>query len=533
MTNFLRHGDARHTPVRSAALMVGTRMVNIAVGLLTIPVLIRYLGGDGFAAWAILLATGAAFALLEVGMGPTAVRFLSLPARDQNWNEGRRLLARVWILLGLTFGTGFLATLWFAAPFAAWLGLPGTRIFSAEASVYLVFGAAAARALLQSGTLVLFAARRFVAVSIVSLLQPLTSNIAAMLVAWQFGRLDLTLIAFWGAQLGVLGMTFLLTRPMSVPRFGPGTLDVARFRELFRYGLANQMEGWAQFINFQFDKFIVAGLVGLWAVAPYEVANRAVAALRSIPASGADTFLPTAMTRQADKEQTWTWYLASSRIAAYGVCVFMLAPMAIAPVFLYAWTGEMGYVGRWAFVALSIGAMASVLSLPAATLAQAEGRPNLQGRAAALAILVNVPLSLLLVVQWGLVGAAIGTAAAMLVSAVLLVAGVHRHFGRPVAATLRVLAGFWPLLLVGLCWGGLTYFLFSAWFAALDPAVRFSRVTRAYPGFVAIMVYAMCLISFAVVEIRRGALSVGERAWLASLINLKWLALVGGRGAKR
>ena len=513
--------------------MVGTRLVNMAVGLLTIPVLIRYLGGSGFAAWAILLALGAGFTLLEVGMAPTVVRFLALPAREQDWNEGRRLLARVWILLASTFGTGFLVTLWFAAPFAAWLGLPSTKVFSAEASVYGVFGAVAARALLQSGTLVLFAARRFVAVSIVSLMQPLCSNVAAMLVAWQSGRLDLTLIAFWSAQLGVLGLTFVLTRHMSMPRFGPGTLDMRRFRELFHYGLANQMEGWAQFINFQFDKFIVAGLVGLWGVAPYEVANRAVAALRSIPASGADTFLPAAITRRASKQDAWDWYLASTRIAAYGACVFILAPLAIAPLFLYAWTGEMGYVGRWVFVALSIGTMASVLSFPAAILAQAEGRPDLQGRAAAVAILLNIPLSLLLVIKWGLVGAAIGTGAAMLVSAAQLIGAVHRHFDRPLKTTLRVLAGFWPLLLVGLCWGALTYFLFSAWFGALDPAVRFSRVTRAHPGVVAIVIYAMCLISFAVVELRRGAFSAGERAVLARLINLKWLAIVGGRRAKR
>jgi O-antigen/teichoic acid export membrane protein len=350
----------------------------------------------------------------------------------------------------------------------------------------------------------------------------MASSVAAMLVAWQFGRLDLTLLAFWAAQICVVGGTFVHTRAMSMPAFGRGTLDLRCFRELCYYGLANQMTGWAQFVNFQFDKFIVAGMVGLWGVAPYEVANRAVLALRSIPASGAETFLPTAMTMRADREDAWNWYLASTRLAAYGVCVFMIAPLAVAPLFLYVWTGEMGYVARWVFAALSLGAMASVLSLPAATLAQAEGRPGLQGRAAVLSIVVNVPLSLLLVLNWGLLGASIGTAVAMTLGAGQLVRAVHQRFGRRWAPTGRLLASFWPLLLVGLFWGTLTYFFFNAWFATLDPVDRFSRVTRTYPGVFAAMIYGACLISFVAVELHRGAFSAAERAMFARVIGFRW-----------
>jgi O-antigen/teichoic acid export membrane protein len=513
--------DAPRAPAHPAAMMVAARLVNMAVGLLTIPVLIRYLGGEGFAAWAILLALAAGFSLLEMGMAPTAVRFLALPVRDHDWNQARQVLGRVWFLLALTFGAGWLATLWFSETFTAWLRLPATALFGAQDCLYFVLAAVAARALLQSGTLVLSAAQRFGAVSAVSLLQPLCSNTAAMLVAWQTRRLDLTLITYWSAQLVVLGTTFFLTRQMSMPRFGAGLLDVRRLRELCYYGLTNQMEGWAQFVNFQFDKFLVAGMVGLWGVAPYEVANRAAAALRSIPASGAETFLPIAMNHQHSRDDAWEWYLASTRIAAYGVCVFLLAPLAVAPLMLYVWTGEMGYVGRWVFVALCVGACASVLSLPAATLAQVDGRPNLQGRAAALAILFNMPLSLLLVLQWGLVGAAAGTAIAMVIGAAQLVHAVHRHFQRPFEATRLVLASFWPPLLVCLCWGVVVYLCFGAWFATLDPLVRFSRVTRAYPGVIALLLYAGCAGSMLAVEIRRGALTKRDLAVVARVFSFR------------
>jgi O-antigen/teichoic acid export membrane protein len=325
--------------------------------------------------------------------------------------------------------------------------------------------------------------------------------------------------------LTVLGVTFYLNRRLCMPRFRAATATTPRLRELGYYGVTNQVEGWAQFINFQFDKFIVAGLLGLWAVAPYEVANRAVAALRSIPASSAETFLPMAVTQAHDREQAWHWYVTGTRIAIYGVCVFMLAPLAVAPVFLYAWAGEIGYVGRWAFAALCIGAMASVLALPAATMAQASGHPELQARAAAITILVNVPLSLALVYRWGLVGASIGTAVAMLSGATLLVLAVHRHMERPAGATLRLLGSFWPPLLVCMAWGILTYSVFQDWFQGLDAATRFSRHMRMYPGLLAGVVYGLCLGTILWVEVRRGAFTGPERAFVARLVPFKsWSA---------
>jgi O-antigen/teichoic acid export membrane protein len=511
--------EKRQEPARSATLMVGARLFNMALGLVTLPVLIRSLGGQGFAAWAILLALGAAFSLLELGMAPTVVRFLAVPLQEQNWQLGRLLIGRMWALLAVSFCVGAAVTVLGAGWLAEWVGLPASGRFTAQQAIYFVFAAVAARAFLQSGILTLFAQRRFKAVSVVALLQPVASNVAAMVAAWQSGRLDLTLVSYWSAQLVVMAATFLLTSARSAPRFGRDTLDRARLRELASYAFATQMDGWALFVNLQFDKFIIAGMVGLWAVAPYEVANRAVAALRSIPASGAETFLPTAMVERASAEQTWAWFLSTTRMTIYGVCIFMLAPLAVSPLFLYAWTGEMGYLGRWAFIALCAGAMAGVMALPAATLAQAEGRPGLLARAALFSVVVNVPLSLALITKWGLAGAAIGTAFAMIAGSIVLLLGVHRHFGRPLAPTIRLLAGFWAPLLVCACWAAATYFLFAAWFAGLEPAIRYSRLTRIYPGAIAVAVYGACVATMVLVEWRRHGLSLKERNFLAGLFT--------------
>jgi hypothetical protein len=107
----------------------------------------------------------------------------------------------------------------------------------------------------------------------------------------------------------------------------------------------------------------------------------------------------------------------------------------------------------------------------------------------------------------------------MVIGSAQLVRAIHRHFGRPLQEVMRVLSAFWPAVLVCLCWGALTYLSFSAWFAMLDPAIRFSRVTRAYPGVVAVALYVACLASLLAVEILRGALTRREAALMAGIFK--------------
>lgn len=69
------------------ALLVVARIANLMLGLAVIPVLIHYLGGDGFAAWALLLAIGAALALLELGMALTYVKEVAPLIQHEDWRQ--------------------------------------------------------------------------------------------------------------------------------------------------------------------------------------------------------------------------------------------------------------------------------------------------------------------------------------------------------------------------------------------------------------------------------------------------------------
>jgi O-antigen/teichoic acid export membrane protein len=514
----------QQTALFPAGLLVLARIANMGATLATIPLLIHFLGGEGFAFWAVLLAAGAAFSALGIGMGPTFVKHAAPLIQRGHWKQVNVVLNHTATIQVLVFALAAPLVLWFSGPVARQLQLPDGEWLTAAQMIVLVYAAIALRALLQFGALTFNAARRFRALATVAFLQSFASNFAAAVAAISTRRVDVTLIAYWGTQLAILAVADIAARRLYLGKMTLALPAFGMLREFVAHGLKIQVCDWAQIINFQFDKFLIASSMGLWAVAPYEVGNRSVLALRSIPSSGLESFLATAAIDQQSGDHLWLRYQEVTRLAATAVIVFMIAPLAVAPVFLYAWTGEMGYVARWVFFALLLGAACDVLALPAAAMAQAAGRADIQARSAIASILINIPLSLLfvLVLDWGLVGAACGTAVAMLASSALLMFDVHRAYKRPLSTTSGILLQFWPLLVVCLICGALVHFPFGQWLASLDAGTRFSREHRVYPGLLSGVAYLACLALMAGVQIHRGALSREQYDWLSRWIRFKW-----------
>lgn len=482
-----------------AAMLVAARIANIALGLAVIPVLLHFLGTQHFAAWALLLAIGAALSLLDLSMPLTYVRAAAPLIHGGRLHEAAQVSTNSLCVVAASFSLAA-APLFAATPWLInFVHLPDGRIFNAEQLVALVFAAVAIRALLQFGALRLNAARRFGALAVSSFSQSVASNAAAALTAFITERLEYTVIAFWSAQLVVLLLTgfvarALLTRPSA--SFAKPT--VAGMRDLLRHALRLQVYDWAQVVSYQFDKFLIAAFVGLPAVATYEVGNRSVLALRSIPSSGIDSFLATAAIGQADREALWREYERATKLAIVAVFIFILAPLAVAPMFLYAWTGELGYEARCIVLVLAVGAAFSIVALPAGAMVQAAGRPDLQARAAIASLVVNIPLSYFLVLNFALVGVAAGTAIAMCIGAMLLIADAHLAYGQRAVATFRLYTRYAKLILciialAAVCWTVFDHFMRPPAAVATSAGVRVSAAVGAvaiYAFIIATMVVA-------------------------------------------
>ncbi len=309
-------------------LFMAARVINLMVGLAMIPLLVHSLGGLEFATWAVLLSSSIVFAQLHLGI-PTALAFeVAIASRSEPelvsrlWSSAAAFLAGIHALL-------LLLVIVVAQPIGEWLGLPHLGPWHPGVVIVAVFACVATRSVLLTGGAVMLGYFHFRQAAAFSLAQAFLSNVAATSVASITGDLADTLMAFWSVQLAVAAAGFAFARRT-------GARPAARLvcghlaRRLVRTGFTFQVAEWAQTINFQFDKFVVVRVLGLWPAALYEVANRSVLALRSIPASSTETMLPIAAQRAASGGSTFGQTRRMVLLALHGVLVFCAAPWAVA-----------------------------------------------------------------------------------------------------------------------------------------------------------------------------------------------------------
>lgn len=500
-------------------LLSGTRLINVSIGIVAIPALLHFLKNETFAAWALLYALSFGFAMLDIGVPGSVRRFLASPYAVRDWKASERFLvgAIAWPMATFTLAAPFIVAS--SAWFSRLLHLPDTPLLDSAGLLIFVFCAVAAQSILQVGIFGLYATGKFHLVARIGVLQPFLAVSAALVAAACTSRLDVSLLSFWTVQVGASFMTFQVMRRHYPVKLLRSRVDFESVRRMLKYGLSVQTSRLAEFGNYQFDKFVLAALVGLQAVSAYEVANRAVLALRSIPVSGLDTYLPAAAVVHAEASNLWLRYLALTRFAGYGAVAFLVAPMAVAPVGLYAWTGGTGDLGKWVFMFLATGATLSVLASPAATILQATGNAKTLAIAAAISTLINIPLSLILTQWYGLEGAACGTAFAIAVNSSILVRSVHRLSGESPLVTLKVLLDLWPFLLICGVWGGIAYALYIDWILALDPMVRYSRYSRIVPGMITICAFATLLMVLVLTYWLQPTRRLRDGHWLRALSN--------------
>lgn len=498
-------------------LFMVARVVNLAVGLAMIPLLVHALGGLEFATWAVLLSSSIIFAQLHLGV-PTALAFEVAVAPRSETEHVSRLWSSAAALLLIVHALTLLLLMPTAQPIGEWLRLPNVGRWHPGVVIVAVFVCVAVRSVLLTGGAVLLGYFHFRQAAAFSLAQAFLSNVTATGIAWLTRDLAKTLVAFWTVQLAVAaaGMVFALrTGARPVGRLVGGSL----MRRLARIGITLQVAEWAQTINFQFGKFVVVRVLGLWSAALYEVANRSVLALRSVPASSAETMLPIAAQHAASGGTTLGQTRRMVLLALHGVLLFCAAPWAVAPVFLYAWVGEMGYVSRHAFGWLALGAAANLLALPVATLSQAAGHPLIQARAAIVSVLINMLLSVAFVHVWGLPGAAFGSSVAMVLGTALLLRDGRAVLGTEVTSAMRLaFTRHIPVIAVCVAWGVLVHVVFGHWILSLPLPVRYGVGMRALAAFAAVGLYAACALTMLAVKIKVVGLDEDERHFVARLV---------------
>ena len=205
----------------------------------------------------------------------------------------------------------------------------------------------------------------------------------------------------------------------------------ALVKEILGFSIRSQAGVVAELVNQQTDKILIALLIGVRAAGAYEIANRAVLAVRTVGMMGTAAILSAATTRIAlEGRGVISGFYAYYTSRATAVTMPVVVGTAVAaPALLVVWIGDVPEESVAVFIALTIANAVNLTTGVSSNIMLAEGKPGLVSAYAGLAAALNILLTIVLAPLfdlWGVIGA---TVIALVASSAMLTVRFHRSHG--------------------------------------------------------------------------------------------------------
>lgn len=382
----------------------------LATALVSVPLILDAVGTAGYGAWTLGLTVILYISILETGLGPAIQRFVAAAGGANDTAAVQRLLATTlvaYVVLGLAV-LGLLQPL--AGPIADLVDLPADLREQGE-DFFRVLGVPLLLALLSAGlSNVLGGLQRFAAVAVTGVIGAVAFLVAIVLLVEEN---DLVALAQALAiqQLVLVICRLAALRDVASPR---GLADRATLRQLVGFSARLQATVFAELINWQSDKLVVAavsnattlGQLGIGAQLADGGRLLSGAALSPITASLAHT------AGTGDDAALRRDYLRLHRIWTLGVGGTAVLLAANAHPLIEAWLGD-GYQDAGTFGTLLIaGSAFGLLTGTGIAYMRAVGRPSLEARFGVAVVGLNLLFTIPLALALGPFGVVSGTIAA-------------------------------------------------------------------------------------------------------------------------
>jgi len=426
----------RGSIARNSALNLVGFTIPILVGLVTVPIITHALGVARFGLLSLAFAVLEYSSLFDLGLGAATTRQVSasLARRDP---DVAPLIAGSILSQALLGAVGSVVLVVVAPLIADHIFVIPPDLRNEAIAVFRIL------ALMIPPTIVLLslrgileAAQRFdlsnglrVPGSIATFLIPAVAATAGK---------SLPTIVFY---LLLARITICIAMAIAVARVLPSSswrpkLEWAALRPLFVFG------GWISVSNIvspllvYLDRFLLGALVGVSAVGYYTAPFDGVMRLLIIPASLMGAVYPTvsAMAALNDHERVARVFSQAVRKTALLLAIPVIVLLVAGPFLLKLWLGpEFADQGRIAVRVLALGVFVNAIAHVPSGFLTALGRPDTIAKFHVAELVIHLPIAWLLIVHFGIVGAAIAWTIRVTIDAGLLFyasGGVVRHFTR-------------------------------------------------------------------------------------------------------
>lgn len=397
----------RNTLAQSASFALG-----YLFSFLLAPLMIARLGLDAFGVWAVTGAFATYAGLLDLGVGRSLSRFIAVYDAQ---GDDRRIAECVGLGLLIVLAVGALSAV--VAVFAAPILSNSFGVLDSGEMMIVLFSSVA---LWTCGGVdgifnsVGIGKQQMVPPNVATAIGAVI-NFAFSLLALAFSS-ALTVYAGANAAAAVLGLIPSAIAMRYVWRgvhFAIPSRALAR--EVVSFGLKNQIAWFADLINMETDKLIVALMVDIRAAAVYEIGSRVVIAVRSAAVMSVSAMIPTAAARivEEGRQVVGEMYRRYTTLTcSTSFPLFMLASVT-APFLLVAWLGSVPSETGLVVLVLSTAYLVNLTTGVGTTLSIGAGHPGLAATNSVQIAIANVILTVALAPFFGLWGVLAGTAIAL------------------------------------------------------------------------------------------------------------------------
>lgn len=396
---------------RNAIAGYAAWLVNLVIGLVLTPILLRRLGADHFGAWTLALAVSGYVAMIDLGLGVATARLIASSLASGDRAAASRIAgsARAAYLCVATIGLGALGAFAALIPMLTSGAIATGRVRAAI--VILGAGLLIALALNVYPAISIGAGRTDLGttVGILSRLATAAGQVAAVLL-WASIPLLAAVTAIGTAA------TALAIRAVARSRFGEVDTSLRHaswldIRRLISSGWRNAAIAAAAAVALQSDVIVVGSFLSTAAVAAYGVAVRAATVVQDVATRATDVLIPTFAhaTVVGDRQRTQSALYESVFLSRAILAPALVGLVAFGQPLLRLWLDGVPHGARSVLILLVLGLVVAAPGHSCFVLLTGMNRLSYLLIGATVTATLNLGLSVLLTWRVGITGPVLGS----------------------------------------------------------------------------------------------------------------------------
>ncbi len=408
----------------------------ILINFFLTPFIFRTLGAEKFGIWAVMFTVTSYFSLLDLGAGGSFTKYLAEHKAKQETEQINNIINHGLLFYLPLAAAQFAACYLLVDFFLSVLKIPAP--YMDETRSVLIYGILAF--CLQSAiTPVRSLFEGFQKMGVLNLIKiaasiPRAGGIIFVLLSG-YGLRGLALNEVGFALLSAILYLIFAYRVFPEMKLLPSRIDGNTFKKIFSFGYKVQVAKIAYLINFQTDRFIIGYFLNTAAIGFYDIGNRVASIARSFPLLMVSAITPAAS--EVDSTRTandvWNLYIKASKYLFIFTTPLFVFLALNARLVLELWLGKSYLPAEIVLLVMCAGYYFNLLSGVANVVSIGIGKPEFEMETSVYASIVNILLSIILIMKYGLAGCVIATAITFLFYSAFLVFKFHSHYKKPMA----------------------------------------------------------------------------------------------------